>query len=120
MNLSESTFRLQDKFITEYAGKQPEWGPVGYVVYKRTYARSLNKLDKGSSLLLQHQKLAEKFGLTTTEEFWLTLVRVVEGTYRIQEAHCKHLRLPWSEKKAQRSAITVSVSLDGNFSFFIL
>jgi len=42
--------------------------------------------------------------VSTHEEFWLTLVRVVEGTYAIQEAHCRSLCLPWNARKAQRSA----------------
>jgi adenosylcobalamin-dependent ribonucleoside-triphosphate reductase len=49
------------------------------------------------------QELAKEFSLRTGEEFWLTLVRVVEGTYKIQEAHCKSLRLPWNPRKAQKS-----------------
>lgn len=77
-------FKLTDTFISQYVGKQPEFGSVGYVTFKRTYARP--KSD-GS-----------------TEEFWETIRRVVEGTYQIQERHCKFYRLPWSAGKAQRSA----------------
>lgn len=77
-------FSLSDSFITEYIGKQPNWGPVGYFTYKRTYARDL---DDG-----------------TTEEFWQTCKRVVEGVYNIQKQHCKTLRLPWNDRKAQGSA----------------
>lgn len=79
-----SPFRLSDSFIEQFKGKQPNWGPVGYVTYKRTYAR---RKDDG-----------------TYEEFWETCRRVVEGTYRIQQRHCNGLRLPWNARKAQKSA----------------
>lgn len=77
-------FELDSTFLHKFKGKQPVWGPLGYITYKRTYAR---KLDNGSF-----------------EEFWQTLKRVVEGTYRIQQKHCSGLRLPWSNTKAQNSA----------------
>jgi len=98
MDLSASTFRLNDKFIKQFMGLQPSWGPIGYIVYKRTYARSISGIHK------RYQRLAQEAGLDGSEEFWLTLVRVTEGTYRIQEAHCKSLRLPWNSRKAQKSA----------------
>lgn len=80
------SFTLSDLFINEYKDKQPEWGynGLGYVVYKRTYAR-----------VKQDGKL---------EEFWETCRRVVEATYDAQKKHCKQLRLPWDDRKAQRSA----------------
>lgn len=77
-------FNLEDSFLKKFKGKQPAWGPLGYITYKRTYAR---KLDNGMF-----------------EEFWQTLKRVVEGTYRIQQKHCLGLRLPWSNSRAQKSA----------------
>ena len=77
-------FSLSESFIAEYSSKQPNWGPVGYFTYKRTYARILTN---GS-----------------TEEFWQTCRRVVEGVYNIQKQHCKALRLPWNDRKAQASA----------------
>lgn len=77
-------FSLSDSFLADYVGKQPNWGPVGYFTYKRTYAR---QLDNGQ-----------------TEEFWQTCKRVVEGVYNIQKQHCKVQRLPWNDRKAQASA----------------
>jgi len=77
-------FSLNQGFLADYEGKQPNWGPVGYITYKRTYART--KEDG------------------TTEEFWETLKRVVEGVYNIQKIHCRTLLLPWDEKKSQLSA----------------
>ena len=78
------TFSLQQTFIDNYRGRQPEWGPIGYFTYKRTYAR---ELESGK-----------------TEEFWQTCQRVVEGVYNVQKIHCRGLNLPWSEPKAQKSA----------------
>lgn len=80
------SFKLSESFLEEFRTKQPAWGynGLGYVVYKRTYART--KLDG------------------TLEEFWETCKRVVEGCYDVQKKHCKALRLPWDDRKAQRSA----------------
>ena len=77
-------FSLSDSFIADFKDKQPNWGPVGYLTYKRTYARQLET--------------------DTTEEFWQTCRRVVEGVYNIQKQHCKSLMLPWNDRKAQKSA----------------
>ncbi len=77
-------FKLSVGFLDQFVGKQPSWGPIGYVSYKRTYARMK---DDG------------KF-----EEFWETCQRVVEGVYSAQKRHCKELRLPWKNEKSQRSA----------------
>ncbi|MFP4524540.1 MAG: fused protease/ribonucleoside-triphosphate reductase [Candidatus Woesearchaeota archaeon] len=77
-------FTLDDDFVSQYKGKQPEWGPIGYVTYKRTYARPL---PEGG-----------------TEEFWQTVKRVVEGVFTIQKNHCRVNQLPWIEEKAQKSA----------------
>lgn len=79
-------FKLSDNFIENYKGKQPQWGfgDLSYFVYKRTYARQ--KSD-GSS-----------------EEFWETCRRVVEGVFNIQFKHCASLGLEWNAHKAQSSA----------------
>ncbi|MFX1496773.1 MAG: fused protease/ribonucleoside-triphosphate reductase [Promethearchaeota archaeon] len=82
---SISSFKLSEQFINQFRGKQPEWGPLGYFTYKRTYARYLEN---------EHRK----------EEFWETLRRVVEGTFSLQKAHCKNLMIPWDESKAKKSA----------------
>lgn len=78
------SFKLSQSFLDDYQGTQPEWGPVGYITYKRTYARAL---EDGSQ-----------------EEFWQTCQRVVEGVYSVQKEHCRQIRLPWNNDKAQRSA----------------
>jgi len=80
-----NSFTLSDNFIDRYEGQQPQWGSLGYITYKRTYARRLDNDGK-------------------TEEFWQTIKRVVEGCYSVQRAHCKNLGLPWNGHKAQKSA----------------
>ncbi len=77
-------FVLTDKFLAEFKGKQPDWGPLGYITFKRTYARPMEG--------------------RRTEEYWESVKRVVEGCYTIQQNHCMNLKLPWNPNKAQRSA----------------
>lgn len=79
-------FTLSEKFLEQFQGRQPKWGPLGYVTFKRTYARVI----------------AEDGG--RTEEYWETVRRVVEGCYTIQMNHCMNLKLPWIPYKAQKSA----------------
>lgn len=94
----DSPFCLDQAFLDSYVGRQPVWGPIGYVVYKRTYARALETVSK------RHQKLAADAGLKVSEEWWLTTARVVEGCYRLQQQHCHQLHIPWYAEKAQHSA----------------
>ena len=77
-------FKLSSSFLEEFENQQPDWGPVGYITYKRTYSR------------------AKEDG--TPEEFWETCKRVVEGCYNVQKKHCYRLGLVWDNVKSQRSA----------------
>jgi intein/homing endonuclease len=83
----EDRFVTAPSFIAKFVGKEPEWGPVGLITYKRTYARPL---PDGS-----------------TEDYWQTLERIVNGIYTVQKWHCHRHNLPWSDSKAQRSAQTM-------------
>jgi len=85
INLENISFKLDEEFISKFKDKQPEWGPLGYITYKRTYARMIESENR-------------------KEEFWETVRRVVEGCYSIQKEHCIKLSLPWSDTKAQKSA----------------
>ncbi len=85
INLEDISFKLDKSFVEQYKAKNPDWGPLGYFTYKRTYARIIEEENR-------------------KEEFWETLKRVVEGCYSIQKEHCKKLSLPWIEEKAQKSA----------------
>lgn len=77
-------FKLSKDFLSKYENRQPNWGPLGYVTFKRTYARP--KEDG------------------TTEEWVDCVKRVVEGCFNIQLNHCEQFRLPWNAWKAQKSA----------------
>lgn len=88
MSPNKHEFKLTDHFLEQFKGKQPDWGPLGYITYKRTYAREI--LEEGR-----------------TEEYWETIRRVVEGCYNVQLDHCKNLKLPWDAHKAQKSAQTM-------------
>jgi intein/homing endonuclease len=85
INLENISFKLDESFISQYIGKQPDWGPLGYITYKRTYARIIENENR-------------------KEEFRETIRRVVEGCYSIQKEHCLKLSLPWDSSKAQISA----------------
>lgn len=85
INSSVIKFKIDPKFMEQYKGQQPDWGPLGYITYKRTYARYLESENR-------------------TEEFYETAQRVVEGVYSIQKEHCYKLGLPWDPAKAQKSA----------------
>ena len=76
-------FSLSPSFLDTYKGRQPDWGPLGYFTYKRTYARPIE-------------------GSERTEEFWETCRRVVEGVYNIQKIHCRTYLLPWNDPKARK------------------
>ena len=84
------TFSLAPGFLDTYKGKQPAWGPVGWITYARTYARKTCDCAESCN--------------HPVEEFWQTLQRVTEGTFNIQKIHCRNLNLPWDEARAQRSA----------------
>ncbi|MFP4191900.1 MAG: fused protease/ribonucleoside-triphosphate reductase [Candidatus Hydrogenedentota bacterium] len=79
-------FKLSERFLDKFRGQHPNWGPLGYLTFKRTYARALP--EQGGR----------------TEEYWESIKRVVEGCYTIQLNHCRNLKLPWNAQKAQRSA----------------
>lgn len=51
--------KLDPSFIESYKDKTPPWGPIGYIVYKRTYARMTNE--------------------GTTEEWYQTVGRCCQG-----------------------------------------
>ena len=82
-------FRLSDTFVEPYKDRQVPWGPLGYVTFKRTYARRLAEFEAGAE---------------GTEEWWQTCRRVVEGMFNMQKQHVFALGLEWNDAKAQRTA----------------
>jgi len=77
-------FYLSDTWVNQYDGKQPKWGPVGYLTYKTRYSR---RKENGE-----------------TEEYWETLRRVVEGVFQLQKDHVIENGLTWDDSRAQRTA----------------
>ena len=55
---------ISDKFVEKYKDRIPPFGPVGYVVYKRTYSRKVE-------------------GEKRKEEWWETVKRCVNGVLKI-------------------------------------
>ena len=82
-------FKLSESFIDQYRGRQVPWGPVGYITYKRTYARRLNEFDPSAE---------------GSEEWHQTCRRVIEGMFTMQKKHVYALGLEWNDAKAQRTA----------------
>ncbi len=82
-------FGLSDQFVNQYKDKKVPWGPVGYITFKRTYARRLNETTPGAN---------------GTEEWYQTCRRVIEGMFDIQKRHVYALGLEWNDAKAQRTA----------------
>lgn len=82
-------FRLSEQFILPYVDKEVPWGPVGYVTFKRTYARRLNEFTND---------------LEGTEEWYQTCRRVIEGMFDMQKQHVYYLGLEWNDAKAQATA----------------
>jgi Txe/YoeB family toxin of Txe-Axe toxin-antitoxin module len=81
-------FYLSDNFLENYKNKQPNWGPIGYVIFKDRYARKVDPNNPNSR----------------TEEFWETLKRVVEGTFNTQKNHVLENKLTWDNSRAQKTA----------------
>jgi len=84
MLVPREPFSLDTKFLEGYWNREPEWGPLGQLVFFRTYAET--RADG------------------TMEQFWQMCQRVIEGMYQIQKGHCRRHGLPWNDGKAQRSA----------------
>jgi ribonucleoside-triphosphate reductase len=82
-------FKLSDNFIDQYRERTVPWGPLGYVTFKRTYARRLSEFDENA---------------IGTEEWYQTCRRVIEGMFEMQKQHVYKLGLEWNDAKAQKTA----------------
>ena len=56
-NISVRKFKLSEQFIGPYKDMEVPWGPVGYVTFKRTYARRLAEFEDDAE---------------GTEEWWIS------------------------------------------------
>jgi ribonucleoside-triphosphate reductase len=82
-------FRLSDTFMDPYREAEVPWGPLGYITFKRTYARRLNEFDPEA---------------TGTEEWWQTCRRVVEGMFNMQKQHVFQLGLGVERSKGTKNS----------------
>ena len=82
-------FKLSEAFIEPYKTREVPWGPLGYVTFKRTYARRLSEFETG---------------VEGTEEWWQTCRRVIDAMFDMQKQHVYHLGLEWNDSKAQSTA----------------
>ena len=88
-DVSVRKFRLSEQFMAPYKDQKVPWGPVGYVTFKRTYARRLAEFEEGAE---------------GTEEWWQTCRRVIEGMFDIQKRHAFMIGIEWNDAKAQKTA----------------
>ena len=93
--MSMYRFRLSPSFVEQYKNKKVNWSSLGEVVYYRTYSRFIE-------------------GENRKEQWWETVLRVVEGCFQVQKEHCNSLKLPWKNQKAQKSA---AIMYDKVFNF---
>jgi len=89
--------RLDDDFVRTFAGQQPEWGPLGYVTFKRTYARRLTDEQRAFRDLC-----GQRHAATSTEEFYESIRRVTEGTFSVLRQQVRQSGQRWSESEAQK------------------
>lgn len=120
-DIARPSFTLPENFVDRYVDKQPQWGPLGYFSFKRTYARQFCK--KCLSYRIDYDKAEKRrfcedcrSSAISVEEWWQTCRRVVEGVFSIQKNHCKSHKLPWDEHKATRAARRM-FELMWNFKF---
>lgn len=108
----ENRFRLNPAFVADYVGKQPNWGfgLLSYVTFKRTYARRVEKEQLVNEAIMYlgfneatAKTIAEK-STQTTEEYWQTCVRVVEGVSSVLKQHVRDTGQPWSDDEEQHHA----------------
>ena len=82
-------FTLSESFLAQYKEADPPWGPLGYITFKRTYARKMSEFGHDSE---------------ETEEWWHVCKRVIEGMFTLQKNHIVSFGLEWNDAKAQRTA----------------
>ena len=90
-------YGLTDDFLSSYKNREPKWGPLGYIVYKRTYSRDLPD--------------------GTTEEWWQTIKRVVKGTFYTLQSHCESIGIKFDHHKANEQS---KIMYDKIFNFKFL
>ena len=73
-------FKLSDTFVDQYKDREVPWGPLGYITFKRTYARRLSEFNENA---------------TGSEEWYQTCRRVIEGMFDMQKQHVYRRDRDW-------------------------
>lgn len=99
--IKNSDFHLPASFMANYIGKQPDWGPLGYITYKRTYARDIPKIEYSNEDIEKLKKGFSKFiDREITDEMW----QQIEDVLYEEGDECFFSIESWSKvKKTLRS-----------------
>lgn len=108
----ENRFRLDPKFVAQFVDKQPKWGfgYLGQITYERTYARPVSKeLIKEQAIAYRGMSYADaaefaKKSKQKHEQYWQTVLRVVEGVSSILKQQVRDTGQPWSDDEEQHHA----------------
>lgn len=108
----ENRFRLDPAFVARYVDKQPAWGfgILSRITYERTYARPVSKaLLKEQAMLFRgmDEVAAHEFAKKnkqTHEQYWQTVLRVVEGVSSILKQQVRDTGQAWSDEEEQHHA----------------
>jgi adenosylcobalamin-dependent ribonucleoside-triphosphate reductase len=108
----ENRFRLDPAFVANYVDKQPPWGfgLLSRIIYERTYARPVSKkLLKEQAMLYRgmSEQAADEYAKKskqTHEQYWQTVLRVVEGVSSILKQQVRDTGQPWSDDEEQHHA----------------
>lgn len=108
--LPHERFRMRDEFVRPYMTQEPAWGPVGKVVYVRTYARELRGQELVEHLVrdygrdrIEARAEARKIKVRR-EEFWQTARRVTEFVWTVFKRAAITNHHAWDEHEAQQKS----------------
>lgn len=87
---------MADEDVDPYMGKQPVWDTLGYVTFKRTYARRLTAVQES-----YRKRVGLRVSSASTEEFAESLRRVVEGDFSILRQQVRMSGQRWIESEAK-------------------
>lgn len=82
---------VSESFANKYKNKKPNWGfnGLGYVVFKRTYARVVDPTDRRLLSPSEIEEYRYKNLPTDTEEWYETIRRCINGAQKLGAAYTK-------------------------------
>jgi hypothetical protein len=87
---------MDDEDVAKYMGRQPTWDTLGYVTFKRTYARRLTDVQRSF-----RKNYGLRMSSISTEEFGESLRRVVEGDFSVLRQQVRMSGQRWVESEAK-------------------